>query len=196
MKNHVFQITAALLLTLNTTLNSGAAQPETAHATNSRTDAAGAELSVPERFRTHTGQRTPDDLMRLFYAPGAADAVQQKPRIALSDGKTPVELTVAINLTDTTAPNFACIAASLISIKRTEAGVWRLDLSLKGFAAYLKDSETGVQQRIDLNGDGNADYLDDYIRTANVLVVRNADPHDPASRNTRARELTPVRPKP
>ncbi len=232
MRNHVFQITAALLLNLITTLGSSAAQPETAPTTNSRTDAAEAELSVLERFRTHTGQRTPDDLIRLFYAPGAADTAQQKPRIVLSDGKTPVELTVAINVTDTTAPNFACIEARLISIKRTETGVWRLavlpdagswksallirksgssstvgltvapplpvntDLGIKGFAAYLKNSETDLQQRIDLNGDGKADYQDDYILTANVLAAKNADPHDPATRNTRARELTPVRPKP
>jgi len=133
---------------------------------------------------------------------------------------------------DSAAPNFACIEARLISIKRTQAAVWQLeilpaagswksavviqqgvsrtvvpltvapplpgdtDLSSKGFAAYLKNSESGLQQRIDLNGDGKSDYLDDYIRTANVLAVRNADPHDPVTRNKRARELTPLHPKP
>ena len=185
-----------------------------------------------ERFRNHSGQRTSDELIRLFYAPGAADTVQQRPQIALSDGKTPVELSVAINITDNMAPNFACIEARLISIKRTDAGVWQLevlpdagswksaviilqggvsrtvpltvapplpggsDLSIKGFTAYLTSSGSDAQQRVDLNGDGTADYQDDYIRTANVLAARNADQHDPATRNKRAHELTPVRLKP
>jgi len=232
MSKLAFRMAAALLLTLFTTLNTLAAQPAAAPTSNIRSAAPATEPSVLERFRAYTGQRTPDDLIRLFYAPGASDTVQQKPEIALSDGKTPVEFTVKINSTDNAAPNFACIEARLISIKQTQPAVWQLeilpaagswksavviqqggsssivpltvapplpggtDLSSKAFAAYLKNSESGLQQRIDLNGDGRSDYLDDYIRTANVLAARNADPHDPATRNKRARELTPLRPKP
>jgi hypothetical protein len=70
------------------------------------------------------------------------------------------------------------------------------DLSMKVFAAYLKDSQADEQQRVDLNGDGKLDYQDDYVLAVNVLVARDASPHDLATRNKRARELTPVRPKP
>jgi hypothetical protein len=70
------------------------------------------------------------------------------------------------------------------------------DLSVKGFASYLINISADEKQRIDLNNDGKTDFQDDYILTANVLVVRDADSHDLATRNKRARELTPVRPKP
>lgn len=222
-----FRITAVLLLTLFTALQAPAAQAETAPVLNTVSAFSGANPSVLERFRTYTGPRMPDNLIRLFNSPAAADSVLQKPEIVLSDGQTHVALTLKINSTENYAPNFAAIEARLISVKQPQAGVWLLDvlpkagswksavvvqqggsastialtvappltgdLSLSGFIAYLKASGSDVQQRIDLNGDGQTDFLDDYIYTANVLVVRNADPHDPATRNKRARELTPVR---
>lgn len=232
MSTCLVRIRAAFLLTLITTLNAIAAPPDAAPPSNSRTVAAVAEPSVLERFRTYSGKRTPDDLIRLFSAPGAADSVKQKPDVALSDGTTHIELTLTLNVTENVAPAFACIEARLISVKRTQTGEWQLDilpdagswrsavivqvgggirtvplvvapplpgnpdLSIKAFAAYLKNSEFDLQQRSDLNGDGRSDYQDDYIRTVNVLAARNADPHDPVTRNKRARELTPVHPKP
>jgi len=89
MSNHSIRITAALLLTLFTLLSARAAQSEAA-LPNSRNSAPGTKPSVLERFRAYSGQRTPDDLIRLFYAPVAADSVQQKTQVALSNGKTDV----------------------------------------------------------------------------------------------------------
>jgi len=218
----------ALLLTLFITLPAHAAQPDAALTTNSTVDVR-AESSVLEHFRTFSGQKTPDALLRLFSNP-AADTVKQKPQVALSDGQTHVELTLTIKTTDATAPNFACIEGRLITVKQIETGVWQLellpdagswksaivvqqgnvsrtvpltvapplsgDLSMKGFIAYLKDIQADEKQRIDLNSDGKLDYQDDYVLAVNVLVARDASPHDLATRNKRARELTPVRPKP
>ena len=51
------------------------------------------------------------------------------------------------------------------------------------FAVFLKDSGVTTPKR-DLNGDGKHDYLDDFIYTANYLVLREAaskvkkKPHD------------------
>jgi hypothetical protein len=225
----IIHLTAALLLTLFSTLSAQAVQPEAAPVSNNSTDPAKADLSVLEHFRTFTGPRTPDALLRLFSTPAAAAKVKQKPQAALSDGQTNVELTLQLDTTDKTAPNFACIEARLISAKQAGAGVWQLvllpdagswksaviilqgdssqtvpltvapplsgDLSMKGFAAYLKESQADEKQRIDLNGDGNFDYQDDFVLAVNVLSARDASPHDLATRNKRALEMTPLRPK-
>jgi hypothetical protein len=231
MNTSSIHIAAAFLLTLITTLNAHSAQPETPPVIkDTSVISSKADLSVLEHFRTFTGQRTPDALLRLFSTPGATDTVKQKPEVVLSDGLTHVELTLTISTADNAAPNFAGIEAALISVKQIQAGVWQLDLlpeagswksavviqqgtgsrtvpltvapplsgdlSMKVFAAYLKDSQADEQQRVDLNGDGKLDYQDDYVLAVNVLVARDASPHDLATRNKRARELTPVRPKP
>ena len=230
MGNLSIRIIAALLLTLFTVLSAHVVQSETTPAMSSSTAAQKLEQSVLEQFRTYTGQRTPDGLFRLFSLPETAATVKQKPQVVLSDGQTHVELTLTIKAAENEAPNFACIEARLISVKRIAADVWQLDLlpnagswksavviqqagssrtvaltvapplsgdlSAKGFESYLKDSQADVQQRIDLNGDGKLDYQDDYVLTVNVLAARDANPHDLATRNKRARELTPVRPKP
>lgn len=228
MNRTTIHMSAALLLTLFTTFNAGTARADTAPAAAAGTTAPAAEQSVLERFRSFTGQRTADNLIRLFTAPATADSVRQNPEVGISDGKATVELTLTLG-GGTTSVNFACIEGSLISSKSDQNGVWHLvvlpnagsvkssiiiqqgnvsrtvpltvapplagDLSLSGFVLYLKNSDADPKQRVDLNGDGIIDYQDDYIHTANVVVVRNADVHDPSTRNKRARDLTPVRPK-
>jgi hypothetical protein len=225
-------LSAAILLTLATVFNVYAIQPESVptNIPNSSASTPQTGSSVLEHFRSYTGQRTPDALLRLFSNPVVGDNVKQKPNMALSDGQTQVELTLKISSPDNSAPNFACIEASLISVKQTAAGIWQVillpnagtwkaavviqqgsisrtvpltvapplsgDLSMNGFTAYLKESQADEKQRIDLNGDGKLDYQDDYVLAVNVLATRDAAQHDPATRNKRARELTPVRPKP
>lgn len=68
-----------------------------------------------------------------------------------------------------------------------------IDLSAQGFDDYLGSQSVSSTPRLDLNADGKRDYLDDYIFTANFLARKMADPHDPTTRNQRARELTPQR---
>lgn len=226
MLKHTGTITAALLLTLSAVPGSLAAQSP---ALPGHVVSAGDKTVLPvlERFRTYSGKRTADDLIRLFTAEAAG--VKQFPPVALSDGKTKVLLRVSISIIDNRAPNLAFVNAAKSSIKHLTADVWEVealpepgtvqaavllsqgsgtrtipltvapplpkgkDLSLKGFAAYLRHSEADPKQRLDLNGDGRTDYLDDYILAANVLVASSADPHDPGARNRRARAQTPVR---
>ncbi|MSN26866.1 MAG: hypothetical protein GJV46_13470 [Geobacter sp.] len=46
----------------------------------------------------------------------------------------------------------------------------RYNLPESALAGYLKSKETGPEGRLDLNGDGKIDYVDDYIFTANFLA--------------------------
>ncbi len=46
----------------------------------------------------------------------------------------------------------------------------RYNLPESALAGYLKSKETGPGGRLDLNGDGKIDYVDDYIFTANFLA--------------------------
>lgn len=225
-------VTAAFLLSLVFTLTAGASQPAVPATPDKSAATAAVEQSVLERFRTASGQRTAEGLLRLFTPLTETDNLHQKPEVAHSDGKTTVELTVTMTGSAGSATNFACIEGRLISSKQTQENVWQLvvlpdagswktaviikqgdvtktvalavtpplqdgtDLSVKTFSSYLQNSESDPTQRIDLNGDGVFDFQDDYIYAANVLAAKNANPHDPATRNKRARELTPVRPKP
>lgn len=67
------------------------------------------------------------------------------------------------------------------------------DLTGAGFSALLGSQDAGSKPIRDVNGDNRLDYLDDYVLTANFLARKKADPHDPATRNQRAREMTPQR---
>lgn len=66
-----------------------------------------------------------------------------------------------------------------------------IDVSVQGFENFLGGQSGGSTPKLDLNADGKLNFLDDYIFTANFLARKMADPHDPATRNQRARELTP-----
>jgi hypothetical protein len=166
---------------------------------------SGPTTSVLERFRTHTGPRTPAALTALFDAPIAA-GIRQQPAVVLSDGATPVTISVAVGSSDSRAPNVAFNGAQLISLKRSKADEWdiealpavgtwnaslllltdsttreipltvapalpkEIDLSERGFIAFLGDAKASAQPPQDLNDDGRHDYLDDFIFAANYLV--------------------------
>jgi len=51
------------------------------------------------------------------------------------------------------------------------------DLSEKGFTSFLGGKIPGKQPLLDLNGDGQRNYLDDYIFTANYLARLRAGSH-------------------
>lgn len=194
-------------------------------AVSGATNTSPSGTSVLEQFRTYSGERTAAGLLRLFSSRSSSGIIRQEPEIALSDGKTVVELTVAVSGTSNSAPNFACIDALLISAKPAAPGFWLVkilpdagswktlliiqngssstsvypvvapplssesDLSMKSYLRHV--SERG--KLADLNNDGLLDYQDEYIYAANVLAAKNANPHDPDTRNKRARELTPAR---
>lgn len=230
MKKVVCAIICALALSTPAAESVAAAEASPA-AAKSTAVTSGSPPTVLERFRTFTGKRDPNGLLRLFSSPDTAATVLQTPQVALSDGKSQVRLKVTMKMSEA-APNFAAEEARLVSVEHMSPDTWQIvllphpgawscsiivqngsavttipvavapplpverDLSLKGFEQYLANRSAGYRPQFDLNDDGKLDYLDDYLFTANFLARKLADPHDPAARNQRARELTPVRPKP
>ena len=96
--------------------NAANAAIETAKETNTG-------ISVLERFRSHSGPRTPAALSALFSMPLPAN-FRQQPEIALSDGITLVSVETALAAPTRTAPNVAFNGAQLISITRNDDGTW------------------------------------------------------------------------
>src|SRR5512133_1570145 len=82
--------------------------------------------SVLESFRTHTGPRTPAALTALFDAPLATN-IRQHPAVVLSDGASPVTITVVVGSSDSKAPNVAFNGAQQISLKRSKADEWVIE---------------------------------------------------------------------
>jgi hypothetical protein len=64
------------------------------------------------------------------------------------------------------------------------------DLRTAAFSRFLTGDGSNDRPLRDLNGDNLLDYQDDYIFTANFLVKQRSDPHNPAVRQRKARELT------
>jgi len=86
---------------------------------------AAADMSVLERFRAYTGQRTPDELTALFTLPADIN-VRQLPLIAISDGSTAVIIAARLPATDGRAISFSLEGATLISTKKITAADWEL----------------------------------------------------------------------
>lgn len=137
MKIKFLNIAAALLLTTAGTLPVLAATPAgtsvpldktvpaaTVSKTQTSTSPAAA-TSVLERFRMHSGPRTPETLMALFYAPFAVSILQQ-PEIALSDGATMAKVTVEISSSGNKAPNVSMKDAQLIFLKHIDGEKWEI----------------------------------------------------------------------
>jgi len=64
------------------------------------------------------------------------------------------------------------------------------DLSLEAFTAYLNGPGTGDNSLQDLNGDGQRDYRDDYIFTANYLSRQSTAGSSLDARRQRALQRT------
>lgn len=184
--------------------SAGAASPEM-HASSKYV----AYEGVLDRFKTFTGEKTPQAYTELFHKP-VADTITQVPAICLADGKTVVKVLIELAAGEKNAPNFALRGASLKSLKKDakhwvvealpEAG--RYDASLTvvsgermvdypltvapplespvdkkllatatGFAQFISQRGSDKAPAFDVNNDGKRDYLDDYIFTANYLVL-------------------------
>ncbi len=98
-----------------------AAQP-TAAAENKGTQ----NKSVLEQFRLFQGEKTPDKLIALFT--GLAAGTGQKPPVALSDGKTNVQVVVETSSGGKTSPSFALKGAKLVSLKKTGDSTWIVEV--------------------------------------------------------------------
>jgi len=83
--------------------------------------------SVLERFRTYQGEKNPAILVALF-SKEVAPLITQTPLAALSDGSTPVRITVRLSPSRECAPNFALSGVQLVSLnKDDETGAWILE---------------------------------------------------------------------
>jgi hypothetical protein len=172
--------------------------------------------SVLERFKTYSGERTPDGLRELFTLP-VDTKLRQQPQIAISDGRSAVILAINIPDAKDAAPNFTLKGASTLALNRIKANEWQLrvlpqrgvsEVSLivmKGttvseypltvvppLPAETDLTEVGfriylaAEGGVDLNRDGRSDFLDDYIYTGNYIARRAIVGTDLKSRRERA----------
>jgi len=120
---------AALLLLLLavTTISHAAAKAIVIPAAGSQATGQGAAADMPvlERFRTHTGQRTPEELTALFTLPADTN-VRQLPSIAISDGRTAVIIAVRLPAADGRAISFSLEGATLIGTNKIKNAEWEL----------------------------------------------------------------------
>jgi len=82
--------------------------------------------SVLEQFRLFQGEKSPDKLIALFA--GLTAGTGQKPPVALSDGKTNVQVFVDSPSAGKTAPNFALKGAKLVSLKKSGDSTWIVEV--------------------------------------------------------------------
>ena len=155
-------------------------------------------ISVLDRFRSYTGEKSPAILLVLFKKE-VAPAIRQEPLVALSDSITKVKIHVALAAADDKSPNFALNGANLVSLKRGDIpGSWLIEAlphanTLKAGLTILNGSdvvefpitvappikglvvsEAGfaafLKKPADLNKDGKLDYIDEFIYTANYVA--------------------------
>lgn len=117
---------SSLLIFAAVSFNSASAT-ETPKATVTAASASPEVESVIERFRLYAGKRTPKAMMALFGSRAPGRFLQQ-PLIALSDGVTPVLITIKVDTSDGKAPNFSSSGARFISAKRDEKGNWIIEV--------------------------------------------------------------------
>lgn len=81
--------------------------------------------TVLERFRTFTGEQTPQALLALFVPP-AEQKVRQEPVAAISSGEDTVTLVIDLS-GKAKAPNFFLTRARVIGLEQVATGVWELE---------------------------------------------------------------------
>ncbi|MGD0844610.1 MAG: hypothetical protein ABSA06_09625 [Geobacteraceae bacterium] len=82
-----------------------------------------AEKSVVQRFREFRGERGLKAFVALFER-GPHDMLVQEPPVALSDGKTPVRITLPLQLEDGDSPNVALSDAQLVHLEKEGDKGW------------------------------------------------------------------------
>ncbi|GFO56179.1 hypothetical protein GMSM_31860 [Geomonas sp. Red276] len=83
-------------------------------------------VSVLERFRLFTGDKTPQNLMALFR-PENSTTFAQTPPVAIADGKSTVILTIT-GVPGDRAPNFSFTSAHYVALDRTGDGEWEIEV--------------------------------------------------------------------
>jgi hypothetical protein len=84
-------------------------------------------LSVLERFRTFTGNKTGQALIAQFDN-SDMKGVRQEPAVALSDGVTVVKIVISLPAGEKDAPNFAFRNAKYLSLKMAGENSWVVEV--------------------------------------------------------------------
>ena len=136
--------------------------------------------SVLERFRSYIGERTPENLERLFER--SDDTFVQDPPVVLSDGKASLRLTVRLRNRSEKSPLFYISEATCTNLHiGTNDGVWVLNLvpkqgSMAAAVTVISGNEIidfplAVAPPIELFEVATArDGEAEYVRTANRLA--------------------------
>jgi hypothetical protein len=147
--------------------------------------------SVLERFRNYAGERTFPAMKALFERKDTL-GISQEPAVALSDGKTPVRVTIRGEAASGGAPLFALKNAELIFLKTPDSGGWVLELMPargKYEALLTVFADTAITEYplaiapalADLSVAESATlpaYVRDYIETANSIVAASSPAAD------------------
>ncbi len=99
------------------------AKPAPAAAAAKDEKPAAAPVSAQERFRTHTGPRTPAALSELFSAPASA-GFRQQPEVVLTTGAEMVTIVASIPAKDAAAPSITFNGAQLLSSEQIAKDQW------------------------------------------------------------------------
>jgi hypothetical protein len=134
--------------------------------------------SVLDAFRSYSGVRTPAALARLFVRDDSM--FRQEPPLLLSDGTTPLRLTVRTSDRHERSPQFFISGGSCTALEVADDGAWELEIvpdrgSMAATVTVLTGSEMiefplAVAPPLELfdatrAGSGEAEY----VRAANAL---------------------------
>ena len=144
--------------------------------------------SVLERFRTFSGQRTPEALSNLFVDHVLPD-FRQQPEIALSNGSISININLILPVQDGAAPNFALKGARMLSYIQNQKNEWQI-VALPETGAWkaelivLSDSTVfelplvvapPLPMETDLSEQGFIRFLSEKDRNARLQQDLNAD---------------------
>ena len=124
-------------------------KPSLPEKTAEETEPAGIKHTVYggvlDRFRSYQGEKTPDIMIALFSKP-VSPSIHQSPPVTISDGTTPVLVSVEQAAIKGTSTNFAFNGAKLLSMKKEDdSGRWILEIqphvnSMVAFLTILNSS--------------------------------------------------------
>lgn len=78
---------------------------------------------VLESFRVFNGKKTPASYTAL-YNKEITPAIRQEPAVALSDGKTPLNILIKLDTAGDKSPNFSLNGARLVSLSKDDSLKW------------------------------------------------------------------------
>lgn len=149
---------------------------------------ASGDGSVLDRFRSYTGPRTEEALTALFRPSGDA-SIRQLPLIALSDGRTAINITARIVPLAGMAVNFSLEGATLLTLRNIKADEWHIkalpDKGAASMALFVVNGEKTTRYPLvaapplpagtDLSRQGFLEFLEKSGNRAKNVTDLNGD---------------------